>query len=64
MMPTLRQIKRLSHLLMDLHMQHISPGTVCFVEKNNKPLVIIESQLSIKKLVYYISWKGELSEES
>ena len=41
MMPTLKQIKRLNELLLDLYSMHISPEVIKFSYRGNRPFIIV-----------------------
>ena len=61
MMPTLRQIKTLNQLLVDLYALRIPPERVIFSRRGDKPFVILvaEPRHEIKEARwYYIEWHG------
>ena len=63
MMPTLRQIKKLNQLLLDLYVMKVPPSSIVFSEKEGKPRVglIAEPIHEIQEARwYYIDWQGEL----
>ena len=66
-MPTLRQIKKLSELLLNFYVLKVPPSSVIFSEKNNRPRVLltVEPIHDIQEARwYYIDWRGELEKEN
>ncbi len=66
MMPTLRQIKRLNQLLLDLYVMKIPPEVIKFSRRGNKPFIMIsaEPMHDIKKVRWFeINSEGDLDEE-
>lgn len=63
MKPTLRQLKSLHHLLMDLYFLKISPKEIKFSESGNKPIITLTTEAlpdSNDPAKYCIDSDGEL----
>ena len=63
MIPTLKQIKRLNQLLLDLHALGVPPEIVKFSHRSDKPFIILiaEPIHDIKESRwYFINHNGEL----
>ena len=62
-MPSLKQIKRLNQLLIDLHILNIPPSIIKFSHRVNKPYIIViaEPIHDLKESRwYFINSNGEL----
>ena len=67
MMPTLRQIKKLNQMLLDLYVIKVAPSSIVFSEEKGKPRIglIVEPIHDIQEARwYYIDWQGELEKEN
>ena len=63
MFPTLRQLRKLTGLIMELHSIHISFSEIKIEKKFDRPMIVLVTEPinEVREPVYYyVDWQGRL----